>query len=151
MPTIIRLGLIIISWMTVFYLPKEAVKKYTPVATFSSLLVMILSMLSFRFEWWRVKGGVSQKIFNDFSFIFGPYFIGTIWIFHLSFGRFWLYSLINLFMDTVLLYPLTYILQKMGLYKLKRNMQKPLLYTTLSLALALYGFQLFISKPKSSE
>lgn len=151
MPTIIRLGLVIISWLTIFYLPKETVKKYTPVATFSSLLVLILSMLSFRFKWWKVKGGVSQKIFNDFSFIFGPYFIGTIWIFHLTFRRFWLYGLLNIFMDTLLLYPLNTLFEKLGLYKLTRITSKQLLYTTLSFALGLYGFQLFISQPKSSE
>ncbi|MGG3469510.1 hypothetical protein ABES02_18760 [Neobacillus pocheonensis] len=151
MPTIIRIGLVIISWLTIFYLPKETVKKYTPVATFSSLLVLILSMLSFRFKWWKVKGGVSQKIFNDFSFIFGPYFIGTIWIFHLTFRRFWLYGLVNIFMDTMLLYPLNTLFEKLGLYKLTRITPKQLLYTTLSFALGLYGFQLFINKPKSSE
>ncbi|MGG1679227.1 hypothetical protein ACIFOT_26395 [Neobacillus sp. NRS-1170] len=151
MPAIIRLGLLIISWLTIIYLPKESVKKYTPVATFSSLLVLVLSILSFRFKWWRVRGGVSKKIFNDFSFIFGPYFVGTIWIFHLSFGRFWLYCLINLFMDTMLLYPLNKMFEKLGMYKLTRITPEQLLYTTLSFALALYGFQLFISKPKSSE
>ncbi|WP_223594810.1 hypothetical protein [Neobacillus bataviensis] len=48
MPAIIRLGLLIISWLTICYLPKESVKKYAPVATFSSLLVLVLSILSFK-------------------------------------------------------------------------------------------------------
>jgi hypothetical protein len=151
LPTVIRIGLIILSWSTIFFLPKEARKKYVPVATFSSLLVVILSMLSFHFKWWRVKGGILDKIFNDFSFIFGPYFVGTMWIFHLSFGKFWLYSLINIFMDTILLYPFNWLFQKLNVYKLVNITPKQLLYTTLSFALALYGYQIYITRPKSSE
>ncbi|MEH7303715.1 hypothetical protein [Neobacillus drentensis] len=58
MPTVIRLGLIILSWSTIFFLPKDARKKYVPVATFSSLLVIILSMFSIPFGWWKVNGGI---------------------------------------------------------------------------------------------
>jgi hypothetical protein len=151
LPTIIRIGLIVLSWSTIFFLPKEAAKKYVPVATFSSLLVVILSMFSIPFKWWRVKGGMLNKIFNDFSFIFGPYFVGTMWIFHLTFGKFWLYSLLNIFMDTMLLYPFNWIFQKLKVYKLVNITPKQLLCTTLSFALALYGYQSYISKPKSSE
>src|SRR4051794_7051051 len=94
LPTIIRIGLFILSWLTLFFLPKESIKKYTSVGTFSSLLVLILSMFSIPFKLWKVRGGMLQKIFNDFSFIFGPYFTGTIWIFHLTYKKFWLYSLL---------------------------------------------------------
>ena len=95
---LIRIGLFLIPWLTVFFIPKEEFKKYTPVATFATLLVLAESVLSGPFKWWKVKGGPLQKALNDFSFIFGPFFIGTIWIFRFTYGKFWLYLLANILM-----------------------------------------------------
>lgn len=151
LPNLIRLGLIIISWTTIFFIPKKAIRRFTPAATFSSLFILILSVLSIPYKLWRVRGGFRRKIFNDFSFIFGPYFVGTIWIFHLSYGRFWLYSLLNLFMDALLSYPLIWLFQKFKLLKLVNFKPKYIFFTIYSFAFALYGYQLFITTDKSTD
>ncbi|WHZ04036.1 hypothetical protein QNH48_05065 [Neobacillus sp. YX16] len=84
MVAIIRISLLLIPWSTVFFIPKNVFKKYTPVAILASLLVAINSMLSVPFKWWTVKGGLLNKVINDLSFTLGPFFIGTIWIFRLT-------------------------------------------------------------------
>ncbi len=145
LPTLIRWGLLILSWFSMLFLPKEKIKKYLPVTTFSTLLVVALSILNIPFKWWKVEGGLLNKVFNDFSFIFGPYFCGTIWIFHLTFGKFTKYFLTNLIMDAALSFPLGTLLQKLKVFKLVEFKPKHIFYTTFSYALALYAFQLFKS------
>ncbi|WP_042463356.1 hypothetical protein [Neobacillus dielmonensis] len=147
--TFIRAGLVIGSWSTVFFIPKNMLKKYIPVATFATLLVLIQSMLSIPFKWWTVKGGLLNKVTNDLSFILGPFFIGTIWIFRLTFGKFWIYLITNVLMDLFLAYPVNGLMQKLKVYKLVNFKPKHIFYTASSFALVIYGFQLFLTKSKS--
>ncbi|CAH0347338.1 hypothetical protein EKG37_12360 [Robertmurraya yapensis] len=144
----IRTGLFLIPWLTTFFIPKNEFKKYTPVASFAALLVVIESMLSVPFKWWTVKGGNLNKVFNDLSLILGPFFIGTIWIFRFTFGKFWLYIMVNALMDLFLAYPINWLMQKLRVYKLVNFKSKHIFYTAISFALVIYGFQLFITRSK---
>jgi len=148
---IIRIGLFVIPWLTVFFIPKNVFKKYTPVSTFACLLVVINSMLSVPFKWWTVKGGLLNKVFNDISFILGPFFIGTIWIFRLTFGKFWLYLLTNTLMDLFLAFPINWLMQKLKVYKLVNYKPKHIFYISIFFALVIYPYQKFISQSKSSN
>ncbi|MBM7651086.1 hypothetical protein [Neobacillus cucumis] len=145
---LIRIGLFLIPWLTVFFIPKEEFKKYTPVATFATLIVLAESVLSGPFKWWKVKGGPLQKALNDFSFIFGPFFVGTIWIFRFTYGKFWLYLLANILMDSFLTYPASWILQKLHVFKLVRFKPKHIFFTAMPYAILIYLYQMYISKPK---
>jgi hypothetical protein len=149
--TIIRTVLFLFPWLTAYFIPKNVFKKYTPVATFASLLVIIESMLSVPFKWWTVKGGLLSKVINDLSFILGPFFVGTIWIFRFTFGKFWMYLLTNTLMDLFLAYPVNWLLQKLKVYKLVNFKPKHIFFTAICYALVIYGFQLFITRNKSSR
>ncbi|MCQ6281919.1 hypothetical protein [Bacillus sp. EB600] len=151
LPTLIRLGLLVSSFLTMFFIPKEAIKKYFPVATFSSILVIVLSLFNISFKWWKVEGRLPNKIFNDLSFILGPYFCGTIWIFHLTFGKFIKYFLTNLVMDALLSFPAVTLFRKLKIFKLVGFKPKNIFYITFSYALVLYVFQLFKSRLKTSK
>jgi hypothetical protein len=148
---IIRIGLILISWSTIFFIPKKVIKQFLPVATFASMLVLVESILAIPFKWWRVKGGLLTKAFNDFSFIFGPFFVGTIWIFRLTFGKFWLYLMANILMDAFLSYPVNWLFQKLKVYKLVNFKPKHIFFTSICFAILIYWYLLFISKSKSSD
>jgi hypothetical protein len=148
---LIRITLLLVPWLTVFFIPTNVFKKYTPVAIFASFLVAINCMLSVPFKWWTVKGGLLNKVMNDLSFILGPFFIGTIWIFRLTFGKFWLYLLTNTFMDLFLAYPINWILQRLKVYKLVNFKSKHVFILSIFFAIVIYPYQLFISRTKSSE
>ncbi|MDQ1002593.1 hypothetical protein QFZ28_002993 [Neobacillus niacini] len=149
--TIIRIGLFLIPWLTIYFIPKNEFKKYTPVACFASLLVLVESILSYPFKWWTVKGGLLNKAFTELSFILGPFFVGTIWIFRLTFGKFWLYALTNILMDSFLAFPANWVFQKLKVYKLVNFKPKHIFYTSICYALIIYGYQLFITSPKSRD
>jgi hypothetical protein len=151
LPNLIRIGLFLISWSTLFFIPKKTFKTYTPVATFASIILVIESILAVPFKWWTVKGGLLHKFFNDFSIIFGPFFIGTILIFRFTFGKFWLYAITNLLMDLFLAFPVSWLFQKLKVLKLVNFKPKHIFYTAIIYSIVIYGFQLFITRPKSRK
>src|SRR3954464_6669223 len=99
-------------------LPRGVFKKFAPVANLAISFVLIQSLLSVPFKWWTVKGGMKEKIFNDLSFILGPFFVGTIWIFHFTFGKFGLYFLVNTAINYLFAYPMCWIFKKLNVFKL---------------------------------
>lgn len=143
--TILRVGLFLIPWLTVPFIPKDEFKKFTPVAIFASFLVLIVSFLSIPYKWWTIKGGLITKTLNDLSFILGPFFVGTIWIFRMTFGKFGLFALVNLLMDSFLSFPFTWLAQKLKMYKLVNFKPKHIFYISSSFALVSYIYQLFIT------
>ncbi len=84
MKNFIRLGLFIISWLSIISLPKSSFKRYLPVANLAISLPLIITLLSFPYKLWVVeKDGINmkEKILNDLSIILGPFFCGTLWYF----------------------------------------------------------------------
>lgn len=149
MANFIRIGMFIISWLSVVFLPKKSFKKYLSVANFAAILILITSMIAVPYKLWIVEGdGKKAKIYNDLSFIFGPFFIGTIWIFHFTFGKFKFYFLLNSIMDFLLAFPMCYIFQKLKLFKLVNFKPIYIFMTHITYSIFLYGYQLFLDKTK---
>ena len=88
MLNLFRIGLILISWTTVIFLPKKIFFKYLPVTLFSSIIILIEYLLGGPCNWWKAKGGIKAVANNGLTFTFGPYFVGNLWIFHLTYGKF---------------------------------------------------------------
>ena len=146
MLNLFRIGLILISWTTVIFLPKKIFFKYLPVTLFSSIIILIEYLLGGPRNWWEVKGGIKAVANNGLIFTFGPYFVGNLWIFHLTYGKFWLYTIVNLLADFLLAYPLNTFFEKINLYKLKRIGPIHLFFLSLVYSFANYGFQLVLDK-----
>lgn len=146
-----RIGMILISWGTVFFLPKKSFFKYLPVTLFSSIIILTEYLLGAPRNWWKAKGGIKTVANNGLTFTFGPYFIGNIWIFHLTYGKFWLYTLLNLIFDYILAYPLNAFFEKINLYKLKKIKPIHLFLLSLGYSFVNYGFQLILDKNQPTE
>ncbi|WP_313798884.1 hypothetical protein [Cytobacillus sp.] len=147
-PNLIRIAVLIISWISVMLLPKSALRKYLPVSIFCSLLVICGCFLSYKYKWWRVRGGIAELIFHDLSFIFGPFFAGTLWIFHLSFGNFKRYILLNLISNISFSYPLTYLFEKFNVYTLGNFKRIHLFLYYYVFAFIIYWYQLLIERSR---
>jgi len=149
-PNLIRIGQIIISWISIIFLPKSSFRKFLPVTIFCSLLVIIGCFFSYRYSWWRVKGSIPELIFMDLSFIFGPFFAGTMWVFHLTFGKFKRYVLLNAFFNLLFSFPFTtYFFQKYGVYRLDNFKRIHLFSFYFAFAFIIYGYQLLIDRSKN--
>lgn len=100
-----------------------------------------MCLLAVPYKWWVVKGGWKVKILNDGSFIFGPFLVGTLWIFHLTFGNLKRYFGVNLIMDTLFSFPLSYLFQKLKLFKLVNFRPKHIFFSFITFSLIIYGYE----------
>ncbi|MBG9548920.1 hypothetical protein ACOSZF_05170 [Cytobacillus firmus] len=144
--TLIRLMHLVIPWLTIVFLPKKSFNKFSTVSVFAGILVLILSTLAIPFKWWTVEGGHFKKLLNDLTFILGPFFIGTLWIFHFTFGSFKKYLAVNAIMDLLFAYPLNYLYQRFKLYKLEKFKPIHIFLFFTSYAWIIYGYQEFFHR-----
>jgi hypothetical protein len=146
MPMIIRILQLTLPWISIIFLPKRSFKKYLPVSIFAAILVSGMCLLAGPLKWWNSSDRWKARLLNDFSFIFGPFFVGTLWIFHFTFGNIKRYFLANLLMDSLFSFPLTYLYQKLKVFKLGNFKPSHIFLTFISFSFIIYGFQMLIQK-----
>lgn len=143
---LVRIGFIL-SWLTACFIPQKTVKRFLPASTMSALLVMTTVFIGSHYNSWEVKGSTKTRIYNILSVILGPFSVGTLWIFRLTYGRFWLYLLINLLQNLIYVFPILTLLDKINFIKYVKFTRIHHLIASMSFALIIYGFQSFLERP----
>ncbi len=142
--------LLIMPWLSVIKLGKQSFIRYLPTIVFSDLIIALISELSRKLKWWKVKNPIIPKLATDVSFVFGPFTILNFWIFKLTYKKFWLYLLTNIISDYLFAYPLTSLAEKLGVYKMVKMSRKQLFL--LSIAVANYLYQaLIVETPRREQ
>lgn len=145
-PTIIRIVQLTLPWISILFMPKDSLRKFSPTTLLASLLVAGMCILAVPYKWWVVNGGLKAKIVNDISFILGPFCVGTLWIFHFTFGKFKRYFLVNVIMDSFFSYLLCKFYQRLKLFRLVNFTPKHIFLSFMSYSLIIYGFQLILKR-----
>jgi len=102
-------SMLVVPWFTLFFMKRHLIKRYLPVTLFTALLVTYYHQLGYTQEWWVVN--VNIGAFTSFTpSIFGSYFVGTLWIFALTYGNFKLYFITNLIIDAIYVFVIKVIL-----------------------------------------
>jgi hypothetical protein len=91
-----------------------------------------------------VKKPLFPKLSSDISFLFGPFFIATFWVFKLTYGSFKKYLLLNVLFDYLFAYPLTSLAEKLKVYKMVNMTRFQLFLISIATALINYLYQHFI-------
>ena len=138
------LALLLVPWLSLFKIDKVTFKRYLPVLTFSSLVIALLSELSNRYTWWKVRKPIFPKFSSDISFIFGPFFITNLWVFKLTYGNFKNYLLVNVLFDYLFAYPLTTLAEKLKVYRMVNMTRFQLFALSIATSIINYLYQLFI-------
>lgn len=94
-------GMLILPWLSLFFLKKNIIKYYMPVSIFTALLVTIYNELSYTQKWWVKKETIFPQVIVFVPFVYGAFLVGTLWIFYLTYKRFWLYIIANLITDGI--------------------------------------------------
>ncbi|WHY69491.1 hypothetical protein [Neobacillus sp. SuZ13] len=89
------LAMLIIPWITVPFMEKKSFFRFLPVASFVNLIISVLSVIANKKKWWETKNPLSPG-FVDFTYILGPFFITTLWVFKLTYGNFLKYLITNI-------------------------------------------------------
>jgi hypothetical protein len=131
----------IIPWLTLPLLGKKSLKRFLPAGIFISLVVTFESILAKRRRWWWWHESIHPKLQGGFPLTWGPFLIGTMWILKLTYGKFFIYLIVNLVVDTLFTYPFVLFLKKQGIASLVRLKKYQLSVLFFVKSLLLYGFQ----------
>lgn len=135
---------LIIPWLSVFFIRKKSFFRFLPTATFISLIMVLFSTLGQKRKWWVSSGTLIKGVPIDFSYILGPYFIGTIWILKSTYGNFTKYLITNAVIDFISAYPIMMLLRKVGLIKVKKLSYTMWYFISITMALLTYGYQMLV-------
>lgn len=139
--------LLILPWLSVGKLGKNSLLRFLPTIIFSDLVIALISELSQKLKWWKVRNPIFPKLATDVSFVFGPFTIINFWIFKHTFKRFWLYLLSNIVADYLFAYPLTTLAEKLGVYKMVKMSRKQLFILSIAVAILNYLYQKVFVEP----
>ncbi|WP_251550292.1 hypothetical protein [Neobacillus muris] len=108
-------------WLTLFFLKKEDIKRFMPAAIFATFLMVLYNVYAFNEKHWVINEAIFPSLRPLFAAgILGGFPVITLWIFHFTYGRFWVYLVINILLDFMFaVFPMHYLLQDiLGIYTL---------------------------------
>lgn len=117
---VILYSLFIIPYLSLFFLNTTVIRRYLPVALFVTVINTIIDQIAYVNNWWRYTETLFSwdkitAVHLEYSF----FMVITIWIFHYTFGRFWLYLLVNFCLDAFSAFVFFPTLQKLKMDVLK--------------------------------
>ncbi len=135
-------SLALLPWLTLFFMKKEDIKHWMPVALFAVVLATIIGDVGIGLGVWATRESIYP--FSEML----PYFYGTMpiltmWVFQLTYKRFWLYMLTNTGLDIVFnFFILGYFLPLRGMidFNISPFLSLPI---TLLHAAVIYGYQMW--------
>ncbi|MFZ3589611.1 hypothetical protein ACOI1C_10075 [Bacillus sp. DJP31] len=137
-------AMICVSWLFFPLVGKKSFKKFTPSVVFIQMIIYFESYIAKKRNWWVILKKVIPMLPGETSLIFGPFLTGSLLILKLTYGKFWLYMLLNLVSGSFFAYPFYFFAKKIGIMKLEKLKKYQLLLLFLNKALIMYGFQYFV-------
>ncbi|WP_421383790.1 hypothetical protein ACOJQI_04185 [Bacillus salacetis] len=144
---VLILLLLVFSWVMLPFAGWRSIKRFMPASLFMCFFLLIEDVIAERFKWWIIYPNLSSKISGMTPFAVGPFFTGSIFILKYTYGRFPLFLLVNLIVDTFFVYPFYRWFKKLGVWTLIKMNQLQLLSVFLTKSILMYGFHhFFIAK-----
>ncbi|MBP2636792.1 MAG: hypothetical protein H6Q72_2699 [Firmicutes bacterium] len=135
-------SMIIVPWLTLFFMKKEEIKRFMPVALFSVITSIVIVEVGQTLGWWIVRE--TAYPLKTVSYLFGLNPVMTIWLFHFLYGRFWRYVAIDLILNFgfVFLFLVHFIASRGITQRLDITPLQNVLLSTLH-GVLLYGYQMW--------
>ncbi|MCM3692187.1 hypothetical protein [Neobacillus niacini] len=96
-------ALLILPWLTVPLLGRNSFKKYLPAAIFICTFTKAIDIFGENKKWWRFYKGIPP--FDSMNFFnFGPYFVTSLWMLKMTYGKFPLYLISNMILHICFIY-----------------------------------------------
>lgn len=138
--------IMILPWFSLPLLGKNTIKRYFATSIFISVVVSIVHFIAKKRKWWWWYVKLHPKLPGGFSFVIGPYLIGSLWILKFTYGKFLRYIILNLIIDSIFTFIIVDWLKKLGIASLVRLKKYQLSIIFFIDSLLLYGFQFIKEK-----
>lgn len=98
---LINVIMVIISWITLAFIGKFNLRKYSLSSGITILITVIDCIISKKKIWWSFKNKPYSFISNEFPFIVGPFLASSIWSLKIANGKFKTFIFINIFIQLI--------------------------------------------------
>ncbi|MBS4172675.1 hypothetical protein [Bacillus sp. FJAT-49736] len=136
----------ILPWLSIPFIGSKTFKRFLPGSLFMCFYLIIEGIIGEKNKWWWFPIRIKPNVLGEFPLIFGPFLVGSIWIFKYTFGKFALYMKTNLLIDAFFTYILLHYFKKVGYVSLVRFSKFKLSILFLIKSVVMYGFQFFYEK-----
>ncbi|MBT2706965.1 hypothetical protein [Bacillus sp. ISL-47] len=133
--------MMIIPWISLPLLGRKTIKRFLPATVFICLVVKVMNIIAEKRKWWWFYTSIHSKIKGDIPFILGPYFICSLWVLKMTYGKFSLFLITNAILHFLFVFPGGKLLKKLGIVSLVRINSIQLFFILLIRAVLLYSFQ----------
>lgn len=109
-------SMLILPWLSLFFMSKENIKRWMPVALFSAITSVLAVELGENLGWF-IYGEISSPLRTPSYIIFGSNMVVTMWVFRFLYGKFKQYILIDTILNFGFIYLIhVYFLGSRGLF-----------------------------------
>jgi hypothetical protein len=140
---VIMWSMLFIPWSSLFLMKKDEARRWMPVAMFAVVLSTIIHDVGTALGFWATRES-TFPFYQMFPYYFGTMPVLTIWVFKYTYGRFWMYFVINTILDIGFnFFLLNYFLPSRGIYEFSIS---PFLSLPITLmhAVLIYGYQMWL-------
>jgi hypothetical protein len=107
--------MLIVPWITLFFMPKEEIKRWMPAALFVMVTNTIIVDVGVTWKVWETHQNV-YPLSEMISFVYGALPIGAMWILKFTYGRFWLYAVVQVIFSLVFILLVQPFLHRRGIF-----------------------------------
>jgi hypothetical protein len=143
-------SLLIIPWLTVPFIGRHTFKRYLAASLFICILTKVLDNYGRRKRWWKIYKGLSPLNSMDIL-IFGPYFVTSLWMLKMTYGRFPLFLISNTILHTLFIFLGLKHLKRWRILSLEKLSRLHYLVIDFFRAILLYAFQLINDSLKTGN
>ena len=146
MAIVIMWILLVLPWASLLFLDKTKIRKYMPVALFATVISTLVNQIAFANNWWSFASMFGwDKIIPVYK-VYGVFLVGTLWIFALTFGKFWLFLIVNFLVDLFFSFVYGKVLTKFGISTSGNLSVVQDLILMTAQGILLYGYQMWQEK-----
>lgn len=91
---------LILPWLTLFFLPREDIKRYMPVGFLSTILCIIVIETGIASGWWAIRETTYPLAVMP-TYVYGFFPVMPMWLLKYTYGRFGLYLVVDTILNTV--------------------------------------------------
>ena len=91
----------IIPWLTLFFMPKEDIRRFLPAGLLVSLLCVILTETGVSAGWWTIRE-TTYPLAMIPTYTYGAFPVMAMWSFKYTFRRFWVFVTAELVLNAML-------------------------------------------------
>jgi len=138
---ILHWAMFIIPWLSLFFMKKDEIKRYMPVALAAIITSILIYETGIAFRWWVI--GEYAYPLHLMPFHIGLFPVLTMWVFRFTFRKFWIFLLVELALNIGFDFGfLGYFLPAMGILSFEEMSRPVAVCVTTAHGLLLYAYQL---------